>query len=209
METSLTVLYTQRLRGRLSLLPCLYAFLRGLRAEHAAGQPVLLLDLGESCAAEVFPCALTGGRSMLIALDAMGYDAARVDEMLRPEERARLGGSHLSMVLVDAAHAYIKQDMLLSTAHTDSALVPLGARGVITLSAAAETYVDAGVLHLRAVEAGEVGMARVVQGGHSLRLMAEQTFVVPDTVVPDATIAATVEFILSEARYLERKQTSS
>ena len=94
METPLTILYTHDLRGDLDALPRLYSFLRQLKAHYASeevvqvcaldpAQPpgrILLLDLGESCAPEVWHCQVSGGRSTLVVLDGMGYDAARVDD---------------------------------------------------------------------------------------------------------------------------------
>ncbi len=92
---NLSILYTANIRGDLALLPRLYTFLKSLQADLrqfapedesevmlCAVQPrpvqTLLLDLGDSCAPDVWHCAATGGRSTLIALDAMGYHAANV-----------------------------------------------------------------------------------------------------------------------------------
>jgi hypothetical protein len=83
---ALTVLYTARLRGEIERLPWLYTFLRDLRAR-AEGAAVLLLDLGDSCAPGVWHCEVTGGRSMWVALDGMGYHAANVNEVLTPALR--------------------------------------------------------------------------------------------------------------------------
>jgi hypothetical protein len=104
MEAALTVFYTHRLRGNLALLPRLFTFLRQLRGEHAAGMRALLIDLGESCAPDVFPCDVTGGRSTLIALDAMGYDAANVSKELAEAERVKLANNFLHMILIDSQH---------------------------------------------------------------------------------------------------------
>ncbi|MBE0689069.1 MAG: hypothetical protein IH587_02980 [Anaerolineae bacterium] len=203
METSLTVFYTYRLHGKLALLPRLYTFLRQLRGEHASDGRALLLDLGESCAADVFPCALTGGRSTLIALDAMGYDAANVTGQLSDDARLRLETMHFQMVLVDADHAYEKDGVRATVNPGECAAT---AELCIDMNPARKTGVDGQTLQLADVEQGQVGMATLDVSDQRFRLTAARALDVPDNVPHDPTIAGTVEFILSEARYLQRKQ---
>lgn len=210
METPLTVLYTHRLRGDLSLLPRIYTFMRRLRAEHAADGMTLRLDLGDSCAPKVFPCALTGGRSTLIALDAMGYDAANVEGWLRSEDRTRLEASHLSMGLVDASHPLHMPGLLIGVSPVNKPSSRAQKRGFeISLRAGETTTLDNHRLHLASIQGGEVGMARIEPAASRLRLAAHQTFVLPDHTLPDPTIAATIEFILNEARYVQRKRAAN
>ncbi|MCL4249581.1 MAG: hypothetical protein KJ065_15670 [Anaerolineae bacterium] len=203
METSLVVIYTHRLRGDLALLPRLYTFLRRLRGDYAAYGRVLLLDLGASCAPDVFPCALTGGRSILIALDAMGYDAANVAGQLSAEDRARLDASHLQMALVDAAHPY----------HKDGVVVTVGLKQTVSanevridIDPTSESHVEGGILRLGSVEQGQVGLVRLRLDHGRVRLEETHTLEMPADVTPDPTIAGAVEFILGEARNLQRKQ---
>lgn len=94
----LTILYTAKIRGDLTLLPRLYTFLQKLKAE--AQHPVLLLDLGESCVDDVWHCAATGGRSTLVVLDGMGYHAANVTGFLEASQRDKLRTS-LTTAMVD------------------------------------------------------------------------------------------------------------
>jgi len=203
METSLTLFYTYRLRGNLALLPRLYTFLRRLREQYAEAGHVLLLDLGESCADDVFPCALTGGRSTLIALDAMGYDAANVSSQLSPEVRQQLETMHFQMVLVDAEHAYQKDG--ISARVVPGECISAG-QFCIDLNPASETRLDGSVLQLAEVAQGQVGVAALDMSEQAVRLTAVRALDVPRDVPHDPTIAGTVEFILSEARYLQRKQ---
>src|SRR4029453_1362356 len=79
----------------------------------------LLLDLGDSCAADVWHCAATGGRSTLIALDAMGYHAANVSGLLSPESRAKLAENLMEMALVDTEHPREIEGVMLSTLSPD------------------------------------------------------------------------------------------
>lgn len=203
METSLVVIYTHRLRGDLALLPRLYTFLRRLRGDYAANGRVLLFDLGASCAPDVFPCALTGGRSILIALDAMGYDAANVAGQLSAEDRARLDASHLQMALVDAAHLYRKDEILVSVGMDESAPTS----GVcIDIDPASRSHVEGSILRLGSMEQGQVGLVRLRLDHGRVRLEETHTLEMPADVTPDPTIAGAVEFILGEARYLQHKQ---
>src|SRR5581483_11627055 len=72
----ITLLYTAALEGRLALLPTLFTRIRQERA--AAAGIVLLADLGRSCAPGEGLCDATEGRGMLVAMDAMGYDAFHI-----------------------------------------------------------------------------------------------------------------------------------
>ncbi|MCA9906657.1 MAG: hypothetical protein KC547_22535 [Anaerolineae bacterium] len=203
METSLIVFYTHRLRGDLARLPQLYTFLRRLRRDYAAYGRALLLDLGESCAPNVFPCALTGGRSILIALDAMGYDAANVSGQLSAEDRARLDASHLQMALVDAAHPYHKDGIVVTVGVDEIASV---AKVHIDVDPTNKSHVKNGILRLASVEQGQVGLARLTLDHGRVCLEETHTLETPADVTPDPTIAGAIEFILGEARYLQRKQ---
>ncbi|MCC6614689.1 MAG: hypothetical protein IT320_14510 [Anaerolineae bacterium] len=203
METSLIVFYTYRLHGNLALLPRLYTFLRRMREQHTGAGRILLLDLGESCSADVFPCALTGGRSTLIALDAMGYDAANVSGQLSDEARQQLETLHFQTVLVEPGKIFQKGDL---TATVEPGEFAASAGLCIDMNAAGETQLNGSVLQLAAVDQGQVGMAMVGTSEQGFRLTAARTLDVPGDLPHDPTIAGTVEFILSEARYLQRKQ---
>src|SRR5215469_5357793 len=73
----LTILYIACLRGRLEALPRLYTLLKHERA--TVRGPSITLDLGESCAPDVWLCGVTGGRAALVAMDSMGFDAFYID----------------------------------------------------------------------------------------------------------------------------------
>jgi hypothetical protein len=191
---ALTVLYTTGLRGDIELLPRLFTFLRDLRAR-AEGSQVLLVDLGGSCAPEVWHCAVTGGRSMLIALDGMGYHAANVEGQLTPALRAKMG-ELTQMALVDAAHPYAHSAAVQVTVNETPASAPLTVR----LDPAAETTFDGRALRLGRVGQGEIGRARLRGGA-----LEADVHGLPRAAAPDPTIAGIVDFILSEARYTQKR----
>jgi len=201
MELPLIILYTANIRGNLDLLPRMYTLLRQLKVQPLGensevklcpDEPdlyrTLVLDLGESCSPAVWHCAATGGRSTLIVLDAMGYDAANVSSFLADGEREKLSGT-VRLALVDSAHPW----------QTDGLQ--------ILLQPAPETRLDNGVLSLASVQAGQIGVAHLTPAGHSYRLAAQAVFDLSPATPPDATISATVEFVVSEARFYQRKKS--
>ena len=190
---AITVLYTHNLRGDLDLLPRLFTFIQKLRTGIA--RKSVLVDLGESCAPEVWPCAITGGRSTLLALDAMGYDAANVTGVLSAESRGKLTGQ-IMMALVDEEHSHTKDDVFFTTHPEDD-----GALFQIILAPAETTTLEGRTLRLAGIKGGQVGVAKVMSGSAQYEVHA-----VPPNTPSDATIAGVVDFIRSEARYYEKKQ---
>src|SRR5438105_12565829 len=71
--TMVALLYTASLAGRLDLLPRLMTRIRQERTGHT-----LLVDLGRACLPGTAICEATDGRGMLVAMDAMGYDAFHI-----------------------------------------------------------------------------------------------------------------------------------
>ena len=196
---SLTLLYTSHLGGDIRLLPRLYTFIQRLKP--ARRQGVLLFDLGHACADEVWHCRLTQGRSMLIALDGMGFHAANV-----AGADGRQVEAQMTMGLVDEGQDWIyhippviDRSITATVGPADSA-----ARLQICLSAADKTRIQGNVLYLGDVRAGQVGLVRVDL--HSApRIIASGVHDMPSGTLPNPSLAATVEFVESEARYLQKK----
>ena len=182
MSDSLTLLYTHQLRGDLTLLPRLYTHIRRLH-ESIDGR-ILLLDLGDSCAPEVWHCAVTGGRSTLIGLDALGYHAANINGVLNPINRAKLA------------------EQVALTLHDGGEYHDAAAGVTLRLTPQAQTQWVDGVLHLAAVAQGAIGQVKIV----SPDVLDVQVHPLPADALPDPTIAGVVDFILSEARYAQKKR---
>lgn len=200
LSAALHLLYTANLRGDLTMLPRLHTFIRHLKALPmdegedvmlCAAQPIqrrtLLLDLGNACAPDVWHCAATGGRSMLIALDAMGYDAANVAGALTDESQEKLRANLLGMTLIDGSYS-----------------VEEGALTILTRPGA-QTRLDGDHLHLASLRAGQVGIVHLNLTEGKPFITAHTIFDLPPNTAPDATIAGAVEFILSEARLYAKK----
>lgn len=204
----LTLLYTHNLRGDLDPLPRLYTHLRRLWDAEKTSRRVLAVDLGGSCDPAVWPCAITEGRSTLLALDAMGFAAANVDRVLAPASRAKLA-DQAAIALVDADHPAHWHDVALVTRINSAPPDDPPALTVILAPADRCALVDR-VLRLAAVAPGAVGLARVdLAPGAEPVLTACEQHPIPAGTLPNATIAGMIDFIRAEARYYERRRGDS
>lgn len=207
MPPSLTLLYTHHLRGDLAILPRLYTRLRQLRTRAVEnGGRVLVFDLGESCAPEVWHCGVTGGRSMLVALDGMGYDAARLDPSVMQDARQKMG-EFVRLVLVDEHTPYRADDVqaFIGTPQPDS-----DASLFIALDVEEQAALQARTLTLSPLSAGQIGEVTLQQNGDTPWVLTTmQVHPFNPALPPDPTIAGVIDFIESEARYAGRKRNAS
>lgn len=201
MLDSLTIIYSQHIGGDLAMLPYFYNFLLGLKQGYDSS--ALLLDLGDSCADDVWHCEATKGRSTLIVLDGMGYHAANVRGLLGDTEREKLKNS-VSMGLVTERHAWRyfvppvrDEDMLIAS-------VPIPAlRLCIVASPAAETTLEYRTLTLQSVEKKQVGLVKIDLS--SMNITENTVVTMPKGLKPDPTISAAVELVEEEARFLQKR----
>ncbi len=236
MESSaaVTLLYTAALGGQLDLLPRLFTRIRAERA--ATSSQVLLVDLGRSCLPDTWFCQATDGRGMLVAMDAMGYDAfhlgpldmlytqpERVDQLrsviLTPlaagpwTASVRRNHSNLIVKIVNAAALpKLLSDDILSSEERSDLLIGL------RLSAAArcEAVWQSG-RRVVAIDPGWIEPTPLL-GRLDMVLLAGPPYIrvedhrhlglVPDLLDqwPDPTITGVVDFVRSEARYAEQKR---
>ncbi len=195
LATPLHILYTGGLRGDLKRLPSLFTFLRE-RVRTGDGARLLLLDTGGRCAPDVWHCAATQGRSMLIALDGMGFHAA-LEDGLSAESRERLRENWLGLALVSAEQPFVQDDIAVC-AVTDG--LPDGAALGISLAPAAHTHLEGRWLHLAAVEGAALGEVMLTFAAGVPALATCALHPLPPTVLPDPTLAGTIAFIEAEAR---------
>lgn len=218
--TNLHILYTANLRGNIELLPRMHTFMRQLKSTPLSDEnevmlcmvePVqtrwLVLDLGNACDPAVWHCTATEGRSILIALDAMGYHAANVDGALTEEARERMSGNLMSMALVDAHNIWPDEDVLVAVGENrgGSDLLP---RLMIDVSLSPATRIEGRRLQLAQVQAGQVGQVGLSFIAGSPHLISAVIHDVSPTTPPDPTISGTVDFILSEARFFQGRRSS-
>ena len=199
----LTLLYTHNLRGNIELLPRLHTFIKRLRGDKPRQTP--LIDVGDSCAAEVWHCSATGGRSMLIALDGMGYTAMHAGKMSL-ENRLKLR-EHLMSTLVDEETAYFHGDLMfaLHPGEGDGHLCVVMTPGAATLQFGS-LEAPGRALYLAGLHTGQVGVVQLeIADGQTPMLRTFEVHDVPPDTPPDPTIAGVVDFVLDEARYYQKR----
>ncbi len=201
---SLSLLYSANLRGDIALLPRLFTFMRRLKPEEGLGS--LILDLGKACDDAAPHCQQTGGRSMLIALDGMGYHAANIEGALDARNR-RLVDQQVTMALVDSAKDWRYRLPPFENTGIQLTLKPnsRSARLQICLAPDERTRLDGNVLFLRDVSAGQVGTVSV-DLRRSPRVTDSAIHELPPDTPPNPSIAGAIEFIESEARLFHSRK---
>lgn len=200
MEKPLAViLHTHGIGGRMDILPRLYTLIKRLRARTDA--PHYLADSGESCAPDVWPCDVTGGRAVLIALDAMGYDVAYVGAALDDANYSKLADT-VMMGLVRRDGLHQRDDVIFTAAPTPTP-APDGLRHVV-LTPDDLRRSTADCVYLKRHPADGVGIA-MIYDDMVIHDFAPLTL---DTLA-DATISGAVDFIRDEARYYDKQRRKS
>jgi hypothetical protein len=189
----MNILYTYQLNGNLAYLPRLFTYLREISAQFT--QKPLLLDLGASCTPDVWHCDITEGRSTLIVLDAMGYDAVNVANLLTPASYAKIK-DQLVVALVDDTPQRVKNTIF---ATKPASLSDDNIK--ICLTPADRTYWDAGWLHLGKIANDAVGIVQL--DGDIIRHRVAN---IPLNTTPNPTISGVVDFVLAEAGLYRKKK---
>ncbi|MDZ4764033.1 MAG: hypothetical protein SGI73_05725 [Chloroflexota bacterium] len=252
MNERLTILYTGGLRGDLALLPRLYTRLKRLKGAEN-GARVLLIDVGEACAADdgrasptevvAWHCAVTEGRSMIVALDGMGYDIVHAE--ISAQARAKLG-DNLRAAVVSLNQTWMQDKIAVYTLHTippydilervrlliypcDDATQDQDARDgrdpAYRITAVKQIENS---LYLPQPKAGQVGRVRLqlpdVESFTEVRshqpaaelpsewlpqLLSTDVIDLSPSTPPEPTIAGMIDFIISEARYTQKKAARS
>lgn len=198
---TLTILYTQNIRGDLQHLPRLYTFLQQLKREH--DPQALLLDTGNACDDDVWHCEVTKGRSTVTVMDAMGYHAVNVADFMGDSERDSLAGN-VSTGLVSKRRMWryfvppVRDEDIVIAGQATPAM-----RLCIIAAPAADNLLENRMLHLKTVNKGEVGLLTVDM--QNMIIIGEEIFTMPKRLKPDATIAASVELIEEEARFTQKR----
>lgn len=201
---TLTILYSYQLGGELERLPGLYTFLQQLQAQLQTR--ALLLDLGGSCAADVWHCEATGGRSTLVVLDGMGYHAVNVSGFLTASEQERLK-TLLTTGMVDERRVWryhvppLRDEGIVVAAQEVPAL-----RLCIVAAPAPHTRLENRTLYVQGVRRDQIGMAQIQLVPEPV-LTAQAIYDVPPHLPPDVTISAAVEFVEEEAREFQKRRS--
>lgn len=203
----LNIFYTSNIRGDIHMLPRLHTFINKLKPDTRQG--TLLFDLGNSCADDVWHCEVTKGRSSLIVLDAMGFHAANVHGKLDPTNYEKTADV-VTMGLVDGAHhwAYHIPPIQIDNIQTIVTPQPTKQGLQICLTPSDTTRIQDNILYLSDVSAGDVGQVEV-DISDTPQIINQTTHTLPPNTPPNPTIVASVEFVESEARYFQKKQSGT
>lgn len=163
-----------------------------------------MLDLGASCEAAAWPCAATENRAALIVLDGMGYHAANVDGLLTSTVRDALR-HHLQMGLVDAESVWRLDGPPFHDADIAVSAAPYPAlRLEIRLTPADTSRLHAQTLFLAGLQRAQVGVVSLQL--EPLEIVRAHVATLPAATRPDPVIAGTVDFVLDEARFYQRRK---
>lgn len=184
------VLITANTAGDLAYLPRLYTALRELKT-NCTGK-VLLVDTGRAWSAQEWVCQATENRAPYLVMDAMGYDFIFADG-LTPEAQERLRGQVLAVLAAaEAAYRFENRGLLLVS---DPALSEPQLEGDrLRLPLPPKTVI------------GEVSLDLGIDSAWTITAVAWHH--VPAATLPDPTIAGTVDFVISEARYYQKKRST-
>lgn len=185
----MNIIYTHNLNGHLDHFPRLFTHIKAISTRLSPKS--LLLDLGGSCHPTQWHCEATNGRSALIVLDAMGYDAVNTYGLLSEQSYAKLKDQVLMKLIQDAQAHIIKNGML--------ALSPVSSEGVwmpkICLTPSDNTVIQDDWLYLTKIVGDEVGIVQI--DGDNISHQIEK---IPANTIPDPTISGVVDFVLAEAK---------
>ncbi len=223
----LTILYTVGLRGALGALPRLFTLIQAQRS-HAPGI-TLTLDLGETCLPGDPLCDATAGRALLVAMDAMGYDAFyldRADPLYGDAETlGKLRNTVVTPILTDSQSILLTKRTPAGHSVTVRVVGEHGGESSIESGALFTIHLRRGTGEIKAtgqserpdvfvsdrleVE-GEIMVGRIelrerseADAGYTVR---HERIALPAGLRPDPSISGVIEFVASEARYAARKR---
>lgn len=173
------LLITAHAEGDLAYLPRLFSVLKQVR------ENAFCIDTGRAWSAESWVCAATENRAPYIVLDAMAYHTVFADgldapnrDLLQSQMMTRLVFERGQLITGEHTLPFKRDIHLQAPAFKDGILfLPLPPKGIIQ---------------------------QVTVSGETIKQI--KTIEVPSSALPDPTIAATVEFVVGEARYYLKKQ---
>jgi hypothetical protein len=125
-------------------------------------------------------------------------------------EKAAKLGEGVRLVLVDEATPQLIEDVLITAGDGRDDLAGRPHSLQIILSPAAATRLDRDTLVLASVSgATQVGAAQLAKVIDSWTLIGQEIHALPRRILPDPTIAGSVEFVLSEARYAQKRKSAA
>jgi hypothetical protein len=197
-----TLLYTAHLAGEITLLPRLFTLISQER--RAAAGPVILLDLGDTGAAESWICQATQGRAPFLVLDSMGYDAALIGGPeavpIPPSSLRQLLGKLIMPVIVwNRARTITKQGITVTLAPGRAPLPDQGP--IIRIDRSTAALPDFGASGLTVGDVAQGHLARVDMAWPEWTVQSARVIELEPGTPVDPTVAAVVELVENEARF--------
>lgn len=226
-DLQLTIFYTVALRGELRVLPYLFTLIKDQKA--ITPGYCVLVDLGESCRMDWPLCRHTEGRALLVALDAMGYDAfnlMRSDPLARdPNTLIKLRDTVITPALLlgenqlltkkptyfsdptgEGARAQFRlHNGLPPELPAEEGVIQIALQQGVPLSSRVEDscLILEDTRESRIPELGKV-VLHVEKG--ALSLVSQERLAIPVGSRPDASISSVVELVESEASQSAEKR---
>ncbi len=205
--STVTLLYTANLEGRLALLPRLATLIQAQRRQ-AAG-PVFLLDLGDTCALDAWVCPATEGRAPLTIMDGMGYDAVFISGpekvTIPPAALRRLAEDIMMAVIIWGRAARLSRRGVTISASSGQP-DPAPEDPVVTVDRDAPCLPDVGADRLVLGDVPHGSLACVVMDWPAWTVQDARLLPLEPHTPPDPTIGAIVELVENEARYYAERR---
>ncbi|MBP8974714.1 MAG: hypothetical protein KBH93_12640 [Anaerolineae bacterium] len=207
---TVTFLATAHLCGELRLLPRLFTLIH--RERCSAQGPVVLLDLGDTCAVQSWVCRATLGRAPFLVLDSMGYDGALIggpeQAPIPPSSLRLLAGQMIMPVIIwNRPRTLTKRGVTFTVAPGNAVAPPELPALVVDRSTDALPSPGSSPPVLGDVTQG--CLLRVDVAWPAWTVREAQLLAVGDEMPPDPTIAAIVTLVEEEARQLAQSQGGS
>lgn len=204
--STVTLLYTANIRGKLDLLPRLFTLIQ--REQQQATGPVFLLDLGDTCTPDAWICRATEGRAPFLALDGMGYDAAligaREQVPIPPASLQRLSDSMIMSVIIwQREKTLTKREITLTVA---PGMPPPDQPGVIQIDRSTDAQPAVGTTQPVLGDVAQGHLARVDLNWPDWTVTANRVIAITDATPADPTITAVVELVETEAHHYTHTQ---
>lgn len=179
------LLVTAHIGGDLAYLPPLFAVLA--QSRRSLNTRPFLIDTGLAWSAESWVCAATGNRAPYIVLDAMAYHVAFADGLDAPKRDA-LQMQMMTRLVIEQAQI-TENEQVLKLKRDASLPAPVFQDQVLILNLPPKGIIQHLIVSLEAHQ-----------------IVHNYSIEVPSNTLPDPTIAATVEFVVREARYYIKKR---
>ncbi|MEB2289106.1 MAG: hypothetical protein OZ934_13450 [Anaerolineae bacterium] len=207
---TVTFLATAHLSGELGLLPRLFTLIHQERC--SAQGPVVLLDLGDTCAVQSWVCRATLGRAPFLVLDSMGYDGAVIggpeQAPIPPSSLRLLAGQMIMPVIIwNRPRTLTKRGVTFTVAPGNPVAAPEPPALVIDRSTEVLPAPGSSPPVLGDVAQGCLLRVDVTWPAWTVR--EARLLALSGETPPDATIAAIVTLVEDEAWQLAQPQGGS